>query len=552
MKTLIKMVLFFAAAVPAGAQSLQDAMKLTENERYAVATGVYKKLLEANAGNGDYYFFYGDNYFRSGDLDSAMVLFQKGDAVNPTNPLCKVGIGKVQMFTGKNLDATKTFNEAKMLVQSQAKQISGAKQAIIYCKIAEAHIIGPTKNIDEAMALLAAAEKLDSKNPEIFLLRGDALVVKDAMSGSKAIEQYEKARTLNPKLCMVDFRIGVLWTNAKNPQLAIEAFDRAIACDATFGPAYRGKAEALYRGGRNRGGVENYEKYLQLNVGDPEAMARYASFLYLIGQYKSADSVITEVFKKDTSSVVLYRIYGYCKYETKQYEDAVKNLGIFFRKQAAKGKPRLESSDYAYLGRSYSKQKKDSLGLIEMKKAYDMDTTQKDLLSDMAEMYYNMKKYPESISYYKKKEAGGGKMTVNDWNRLGRAYYNTERYPAADSAFTKLCELRPDISLGFYWRATVGKKLDPTYKEGKSRPFWEKVIDIASTDKEKNKKDLIEAYGELATYHYNAGNFGCTKAYLNLLLALDPNNAAGKQMAGYDNVKKAPDVDIATCKTPTN
>ncbi|TND10666.1 MAG: hypothetical protein FD123_308 [Bacteroidetes bacterium] len=552
MKTLLKTILFFAAAIPAGAQSLQEALKLTENERYAMANGVYKKLVESVNNNGDYYFYYGDNYFKAGDLDSARILFEKGDAINASNPICKVGIGKVNLYTGKNLEATKSFSDAKMLVQTQAKQMSGPKQAVIYCKIAEAHIHGPTKNLDEALALLAMAEKQDPKNPEIFLLRGDALIQKDAMSGSKAIEQYEKARTLNPKLCMVDYRIGVLWINAKNLQLAVESFDKAIACDPTFAPAYRGKAEALYRAGRNRGGVENYEKYLELNAGDPDAMTRYASFLYLVGQYKSADSVIQVVQRKDSSSVVLYRIAGYCQYEQKLYESALKNMNSFFRKAEAKGKPRIEPSDYTYRGRSLSKLKKDSLGLLDIKKAYDMDTTQKDLFSDMGQMSYNMKKYADCEQYYLKKYKSGAKMTVNDWNQLGRAYYAIDRFGAADSAFMKVCELRPDITLGFVWRAKSNVGLDPNNKQGLARPHFEKVVDMASADKVANKKELIEAYGNLGIYHYNTNNLGCAKAYMNALIELDPGNAKAKQVLDFENVKKATAADITTCKLPAN
>lgn len=551
MKTLLKTAVLLLAAGHVQAQTLQDALKLTDNERYSMATAAYKKLVQAEPNNGDYYFWYGENYIKSGYNDSALVIFKQGDALNASNPLAKVGMGRYYAYTGKNTEATKYFQEAKMLMQTQAKSIPASKQAVIYLQIAEAWVNGPTKNLDEANNLLAAAEKLDAKNADVHMLRGDVFA-NDVMNGSKAIASYKKAKEINPKLCQADYRIGILWINAKNLLLAIEAFDQAIACDPTYAPAYRGKAEALYRQKNYKGGVENYEKYLNLNAGDPDALGRYGTFLYLIGEYEKAIEMISNSQQRDSSVVVLYRVLNWCQFETGKYDLALVNNDKFLAKAKAKGRPAVISDDYEYRGKIYSKLKKDSLGIIELNKAYEMDSTRKELLSSMGVMSFTAKKYGDAVNYILRKKNSGAKMTSNDYNYLGRGYYGLSNYVAADSAFMKVTELNPTLVLGYVWRGKCNVQMDQNNKEGKARPYHEKVVELASADKVKYKKDLVEAYGNLALFHYNSAtpNLGCAKAYANAVIELDPENAGAKQILGFENVKKATAADLTTCVLP--
>lgn len=551
MKTLINTAILLLVAGHIQAQTLQDAQKLTENERYSMATAAFKKLVQAEPNNGDYYFWYGENYLKSGYSDSALIVYKQGDALNASNPLSKVGIGRYYAYTGKNTDATKYFQEAKMLMQTQAKSIPAGKQAVIYLQIAEAWVNGPVKNLEEANNLLAAAEKLDAKNADVHMLRGDVFA-QDVMNGAQAIASYKKAKALNPKLCQADNKIGILWTNAKNMVLAIEAFDSAIACDPTYAPAYRGKAEALYRQKNYKGGVENYEKYLNLNAGDPDALGRYGTFLYLIGEYEKAIEMISGAQQRDSSGVVLYRILAWCQFETAKYDAALVSSDKFMAKAKAKGRPAILPDDYEYRGKIYSKLKKDSLGVIELNKAYEMDTTRKEVLYNMAVMSFSAKKYSDVVMYIQRKIKTSPKATANDYNYLGRGYYGMNNYMAADSAFMKVTELSPTLVLGYVWRGKSNLQMDPNNKEGKARPHFEKVVELASADKVKYKKDLIEAYGNLGLYHYNASaqNLGCAKAYMLAVIDLDPENANAKQVLGLENVKKATAAELGTCVLP--
>src|SRR5688500_9522199 len=91
---------FFTAAVSfltfaAFSQTLQEAIIKTENERFEAAAADFRALIAKDPARGDVYFYYGENYFKNGEVDSANIFYAKGAEVNATNPLNYVGLGKV-------------------------------------------------------------------------------------------------------------------------------------------------------------------------------------------------------------------------------------------------------------------------------------------------------------------------------------------------------------------------------------------------------------------------------------------------------------------------
>ena len=177
-------------------QSLFDAIKLTTNEQFTKADVVFTSELAAQPNNGDIYFYYGENFFKNDNLEMANKFYQKGIELNATNPLCYVGLGKVQWYQGNATEAKANFFKAITLAKkyeyssspktlnitiSLGKNSSVTKakyvinsEATVLMKIAEVYINAEVKNIAEAHILLAQSLKLESFNPELYILTGDA------------------------------------------------------------------------------------------------------------------------------------------------------------------------------------------------------------------------------------------------------------------------------------------------------------------------------------------------------------------------------------------
>ena len=151
--TLISTGLIFAST--SFAQTLQDAIRKSNNERYAAAAIDFRALIATEGTKGDNYFYYGENFFNNGDLDSANIFFQKGAELNATYPLNYVGLGKVLWYNGKSADAKTQFFKAATL--------GANKNTEVMRKTAEAYINSGNKNLDEAITLLNAAIKIDLK-----------------------------------------------------------------------------------------------------------------------------------------------------------------------------------------------------------------------------------------------------------------------------------------------------------------------------------------------------------------------------------------------------
>src|ERR1700741_1595035 len=119
-------------------QTLSDAIKQSDNEQFETADASFKSLMQSQPNNGDIYFYAGENYFKNDNLEKALETYQKGVAANATNPLCYIGIGKVQWYQNKMTEAKANFYKATTL--------AAGKNATVLMEIAEVYIKAEPKD----------------------------------------------------------------------------------------------------------------------------------------------------------------------------------------------------------------------------------------------------------------------------------------------------------------------------------------------------------------------------------------------------------------------
>ncbi|MFO0322682.1 MAG: tetratricopeptide repeat protein [Bacteroidota bacterium] len=497
------------------AQSLQDAITKTDNERFESAAVDFRNLIAKEPSKGDHYFYYGENFFKRGDLDSAQVYYAKGAELNATFPLNYVGLGKVLWFKGIQPEAkTQIF---------KATTLGGNKNAEVIRKIAEIYINADQKNLDEAINLLNVAIKLEPKNQESYLLLGDALLEKNPTDGGPAMKNYSKASELNPKSPKGDLRSGKLYQRGQNYQLALDLYKKAQKIDSTFAPAYREKAELYYRAGQKANAIESYKKYLELN-NSADARERYASFLFSNKQYTEAVSELESLKKAGNTKFYLDRMLGYSYAElgnTTDKDAYNKGLGYitnFFDKTSSIPNFKYVATDYKYKGILLAKTGKDSLGIIELEKAASMEPTKSsDINREIAKALMKAKKYNKSIETYEKIMAGDAKnLNSQDWYEFGRSYYydggvkqrelkNVEaltQFVKADSCFSKLAQLNPTYSIAYFWRGKANVQQDLKDEKGLAKPHYEKAVALVKPEERAGVKvNIIEAYSYLGSHY---------------------------------------------------
>lgn len=528
------------AASQSFAQTLADAIKKTDNERYEAAAIDFRSLVAREPNKGENFFYFGENFFNSGNLDSANYYYQKGVNLNATYPLNYVGLGKILWYKGNSADAkTQLF---------KAATLGANKNAEVMRKTAEIYINAENKNLDEAISLLNAAVKLDPKNPENYILMGDALLEKNPTEGGPAIKQYDKATELNPKSPKGVLRSGKLYQRGRNYQLALDLYKKAEGIDATYAPAYREKAELYYKAGQKNNAIESYRKYLELNNSN-EARERYASFLFANKQYAEAITEIEALLSAGSSSLYLDRILGYCyaevgdKTDKDAYNKGLTSINGFFSKAGNDFK--YLASDYKYKGILLAKTGSDSLGVLEIEKAIALDATSKiELLREIAKIQMKAKKYSKVIVTYETLMAGEPKnLTSQDWYEYGRSFYyeagNKQRekkdgeaaelFVKADTCFSKLTQLNATYPMGYFWRGRVNAQLDPKDEKYLPKVHYEKALEVVKPEEKMTyKTNVIEANSYLGSHFAFSKEKDLAKAkeYFKIVQELDPNNKA--------------------------
>ena len=98
----------------------------------------------------------------------------------------------------------------------KALDLGNAKNAEVFIRISDANISITPKNLSKAFEYLQLAEKLQPKNPEVYILQGDAFLENN--NGTEAVKFYEKAKKLEPNSPTATLRLGQLWVRARNYQ----------------------------------------------------------------------------------------------------------------------------------------------------------------------------------------------------------------------------------------------------------------------------------------------------------------------------------------------
>lgn len=499
------------------AQTLQDAIRLSENEQFESATAAFDALLEKDPVNGDAWFFKGENFFKAENFEAAEKSYTMGIQKAPTNALNYIGLGKT-----KYRDPGKA-SKADSLYQ-KALRMANAKSALPLIKIAEAYTNAPEKNPTAAEALLLQALKLEPKNAEVYLVYGDYFLEKG--EGSKAIEQYNKARDLDPKSVKAILRQGQLYGKAKNYTLAFQKYQEAAQIDSSFAPAYREQGELYYLSKNYEKAKLKYNRYLELAGNQISARIRYASFLFLNKDYEESIRQFSEIIQIDSSRNYVNRLLAYACYEKADYFTGMFHITTFFRRAEAE-QSKILPTDYEYRGKLRIKSGEELAGVEDLLKSLEMDSSKTELYGELAAGYFKSKNYSEAIYYYSIK-IQKGKGTGNDWFKIGQANYYLKEFVKADSAFMKVIELQPKLPVGYFWRGRANAQLDPDSKLGLAKEHYEAFI-ASVTDPVKSAKDLVEAYRYLGFYHYvQKDNAKSKEAWLKVQ-ELDPANEQAKK-----------------------
>jgi len=529
------------------AQTLQQAIGKTENERYLDAIADYKKLVAADPINGDNYFYFGDCYFEKEEIDSAKMMWKKGYEVDKLRALPLVGYGRVLWLEGKTTEAEAEFTKALLMTKKDK-----LKKAEVIRGIAEIYIEAPNKNIDKALILLEEAILKDPKNEDNYLLKGDALYARNSSDASEALKAYNQVLVLNPKSPRGIVRKALIYQRAKNEPEANKMYNEAKTIDPTYAPAYRLNAELYLMFGKNKQAIENWEKYLELN-NNTESRYRYANALFAAKEYTGLLSQLEVLKNSGFSNFYTERMFAFAYAESTDSLSLVNALNASNRFFAIVPADKINYQDYKVRGNTYQKQGKDSLAIIEFEKAASInDISYKELSNELIKLYTKNKMYDKLISAYELRRQKNGKLQAQEEYELGKAYYfGRNDYKTADSIFQVVIENDSTYVPGYIYRGRANYKMDTNNEKWLAFPYYFKVTEIVKPEdrtQPSKKAFVLESLRYVADYYSKspAKDLDKAKSFFEQILQVEPNDQVAKKALGI----KDPAPTTTTGSTP--
>lgn len=538
-KTLVGISLLIIGGVANG-QDLNSALNMTYQEQFEAADDAFNALIKSDPTNGKYWYYSGENQLASYFIDPVNIPFESvakkalerynnGITANPNEPLNYVGLGKVALIEKNNPVALENFAKALSYVSFlQGKRVKSTipkpEQATILIRVADAYVQVESKDTGMVFDLLRKAESLDSKNPELYLTRGDYYIY-TLNNGSQAAANYKRSQDYSPQSKRARVRLGQLYTRIKVYPDALSYYQEALDIDPSFAPAYLEMGFLYAKTNQPEESKKYFKKYLDLSSSNIAAKRRYANMLIQTEDYKDAIVQIQQILETDSVTYNdLNRALAYSYYEEKQYPSANYYIEKFFKNAPEE---KISSKDYLYYGRIQIKNGKDSLGIINLTKSFETDSTNMDLLNEIAGAYIKSKRHQEAGDTYKLKiqRSTGG---VNDYYKMGRAYFDAKNWTEADSAFAMVNRMSVDFEPAYLFRARVYSNLDPDTEQGLAKPFYEKLVEKASADSVKYGKDILEAYNYLGYYYLVNKQYCESLGYWDKIVILDPANQNAK------------------------
>ncbi|HQH24891.1 MAG TPA: tetratricopeptide repeat protein [Bacteroidales bacterium] len=586
------------------AQDLKSALLLTKSEQYDQAGQMLRQLIQKEPANAKLYYYLGENYlleYFSDTIsssftlatDNAKEIYQKGIDANPNDPLNYIGLAKIAFYQGDDQTADEMRAKAKsfLLPYKNIKRISppAPEYALALAKIADSYMKEKQVDTAAALPLIRQAVKIDSKNPEIYLIAGDIYIT--ANDGSNAIKNYNMAQFADPQSPTANMKIGSIYVRGKSLTAARPYFEEAISLDPNYAPAYRELGQLYWMAQRLDDSKANYKKYLELNEGNIPAQTRYVNALFYAGDYDEVIRNVEEILAVDKSRTYMNRLAGYSNYEKK---NADYDKALFYMEELFKSLPadRILWKDHQYMARILLRKNQnypklaDELGRLEnqldreekryasepaaskakMKPALDeltaktAETRQKvaaankeldrafaeynkvlemkpddrAVMNEMATNYYNVRRYNQAAKIWASL-MDPDNQKPEDFMQVGRAFYIGENYKAADSVFNIVISKDPGYLPAHTYIARTYSRMDPDTKMGLARPKFEKLLEVAQTDSLKNENEMVEALKYLGYFYMSKDEYNRSRDYYNRLINLNEASKDNK-ISGYNGI----------------
>ena len=544
-KLTIFSVALLASAFASQAQDINQAKKAIDAEQFESAKSILKSIIKTKPSNGAAYYTLGNVYLIQAVEDSAKIYFQNGLNASEEAKLNYIGLG--QMDLDKN-DVTGAQAKFALATKDMRK-----KDFQEYIYVARAYMNARKPDYKSAIAILSRAAINNSQDAQLQLALGDAYYGDGKQN--EAYVAYRNAFQADNTLLRAKMQLGVLLKGAKSYDEALKAYNEVIAINPNYGPVYRELAETYYKIARNKPSqaaanyktaMGYYDKYMSLTDYSIHSRMRRADFLILVEDYVALEAEANKMIELDKVNPRIYRYLGYAAYKNGNVDVAITSLESFIN---APGNKAI-ALDYLYLGLTKIKKGTSadglsidpsafSAGLVDIKKAIEMEPLAVQDLSEVGKQLFTQKLYNEAAAIFEfgaNTKESTSFLDDNVYYGLANYYANTNKgkdvkvdvvaLQKADAAFEKVLVASPTYLEAYLYRARTNRLLEKDDVMVKNyEDYVAKVTELGADELAKPavKAKVIESYNNMAASFANTDKAKAIE-YFKKTLAIDPAN----------------------------
>lgn len=525
-------ILLVAMVVTGGnvlfAQNVEQGRKFFYYERWKSAQETFEKVLAANPNNIDAVYWLGQTLLKQKDSIGAKNLYEKSLQQNGNAPLLLAGIGQIELMQGKPNDARQRFETAISLTKGKDVDALNA--------VGRANVEARTGDPNYAIEKLTLATQVKNfKDPETYLLMGDAY--RKLIDGGNAVQSYNKAFALDPKLAAAKFKVGKVYLTQGNKEIYLPAFEEAVAIDPAYKPAYFELFYYWYSRDVNKAGPY-LDSYIANSDAGPDTEYQKTSFLFASGKTAEARTKAEGLIAQygDKVSPRMYRVVAFAADTLGDATAAKKAMETFFTK--ANEEVPVLSTDYEELAKINTKiPGQEAEVFANLEKAVALDTVVENkikFINKAAALAKAKGDRVQEANWLGRAYALDPNPTQTDLYNYAMAHYQAKNYQAADSLFCGVYQTKyPDQIYGYLWCAKTKQALDDsTNSQGLAVDAYKLLRDKATQlDSVKFKSQIVNADIWLAIWYHDVKKEKQTALdYVNHVLSIDPTNASALQM----------------------
>lgn len=530
MKLKFLFSLMLAGALTASAQGYKDGVEYFKADQLANA----KTLLERNLGSTTSpedkalaYYYLGAIDVHNKNFDAARQNFENGLAANPSSALNKVGLGELALMKGEQKVAEGYFDEAKKV---------NKKDASVLAAICRAYFnTDPVKYAKEIEKYDAQAYKANSKEPSIFVLRGDREAANKEWGDAAA--NYENAILYSKGLPEAYVKYANAYFNV-NPEFAIAKLQELLQENPNSALGQRELAEKYYQNDQWAMAAKAYGDYIKNPNHFEEDEIRYTVLLYYGQHFDESLDIANRLLAKNPENMQLLRIAFLDKAALKDYPAAEAAAEKLFALKNTKAD--FSSLDYSTYAEVLQELGKDSLAIGAYEKAIEINPEKGDLYKALSSAYSGAKNYDKALEVFQSFIDRGDYVT-NDLVTLASRYQNVaatseegseKKANAINKAIetiSQVAEKVPDNPIPVRNKARMMLVKYDNKPSQEMVDTYQQVVALLDKDPENKTKraDMYnEAYSQIASFYIAEKDIPNAKIYYEKVYELDPTNQA--------------------------